>query len=174
MESKTKIVLDADVIIHFIKGGQFCLLLDIFPEYRYLILDVVYGEITAHGDNKKQLDNTLAYFSSRITCVSFAPEGESRRAYARLLSSLGRGESACMVYCRDHQDVLGSSNLRDITEYCRQNGIAYLTTVDFLYYAFVRKKMTKTEVDAFIAEVVAKGSKLPPVDIERYTPNCRV
>ena len=30
---KTKIVLDADVIIHFIKAGQFSLLLDIFPEY---------------------------------------------------------------------------------------------------------------------------------------------
>ncbi|MDE6272252.1 MAG: hypothetical protein K2M31_04520 [Muribaculaceae bacterium] len=33
MAAKTKIVLDADVIIHFIKGGQFSLLLDIFPEY---------------------------------------------------------------------------------------------------------------------------------------------
>lgn len=41
MATKTKIVLDADVIIHFIKGCQFSLLLDIFPEYEYLILDVV-------------------------------------------------------------------------------------------------------------------------------------
>lgn len=174
MESKTKIVLDADVIIHFIKGGQFSLLLDIFPEYQYLILDVVYGEITVHGNNKTQIDNTLVCFSSRITRISFDPKGESRREYARLQSSLGRGESACMVYCRDHRDVLGSSNLRDIKEYCRQNGIAYLTTVDFLYYAFVRKKMTKAEVDAFMAEVVAQGSKLPSVDIERYIPNCQV
>ena len=41
MTTKTKIVLDADVIIHFIKAGRFNLLLDIFPEYEYLILDVV-------------------------------------------------------------------------------------------------------------------------------------
>ncbi len=41
MTTKTKIVLDADVIIHFIKAERFNLLLDIFPEYEYLILDVV-------------------------------------------------------------------------------------------------------------------------------------
>ena len=40
MTAKTKIVLDADVIIHFVKAGQFSLLLDIFPEYQYIILDV--------------------------------------------------------------------------------------------------------------------------------------
>ena len=37
MTAKTKIVLDADVIIHFVKAGQFSLLLDIFPEYQYLL-----------------------------------------------------------------------------------------------------------------------------------------
>ncbi len=45
MTTKTKIVLDADVIIHFIKAERFNLLLDIFPEYEYLILDVVYCDI---------------------------------------------------------------------------------------------------------------------------------
>ena len=45
MTAKTKIVLDADVIIHFVKAGQFSLLLDIFPEYQYIILDVVYDEL---------------------------------------------------------------------------------------------------------------------------------
>lgn len=75
-----------------------------------------------------------------------------------------------MVYCRDNQDVLGSSNLKDIKEYCANNRITYLTTVDFLYYAFVRKKMTKEDVDTFVTEVISKGSKLPTVDIEHYTP----
>ena len=118
MANKTKIVLDADVIIHFIKAGQFSLLLDIFPEYQYLILDVVYNEVTKHRETKTQIDNTLQFFSSRISNIKFAPKGESIREYARLLQSLGRGESACMVYCRDNHDVLGSSNLRDIKQYC--------------------------------------------------------
>ena len=59
-------------------------------------------------------------------------------------------------------------------EYCSLNQITYLTTLDFLYYAFIRKKMTKEDVDAFIADVIAKGSKLPAVDIERYTPTSQI
>lgn len=66
MTMKTKIVLDADVIIHFIKAGQFSLLLDIFPEYQYLILDVVYNEVTVNRATKTRIDNTLRFFASRI------------------------------------------------------------------------------------------------------------
>lgn len=176
MEAKTKIVLDADVIIHFVKAGQLSLLLNIFPEYHYLILDVVYDEVTSNRSMKIQIDNTLFVFSSRISNIKFNPKGESRLEYARLRSKLllGRGESACMVYCRDNKDVLGSSNLKDIKDYCSRNQITYLTTLDFLYYAFIRKKMTKREVDSFISDVVSKGSKLPDIDIEHYTPTSQV
>lgn len=176
MTTKTKIVLDADVIIHFVKAGQFSFLLDIFPEYQYLILDVVYDEVTVNRITKTQIDNTLNFFANRISSVKFNPKGDSRLEYARLRSSLllGKGESACMVYCRDNKDVLGSSNLKDIKEYCATHQIKYLTTIDFLYYAFIRKKITKDDVAAFIAEVVAKGSKLPSVDIEKYIPTSSI
>lgn len=174
MTTKTKILLDADVIIHFMKAEQFSLLLNIFPEYQYLILDVVYNEVTVNRTSKIQIDNTLNYFDSRITHERFEPKGTSRLEYAKLLSRFGKGESACMVYCRDNHDVLGSSNLKDIKEYCIRNQITYLTTVDFLYYAFVRKKMTKEEIDTFVSKVIAKGSKLPTVDIETYMPSCRI
>lgn len=172
MIRKTKIVLDADVIIHFMKAGQFSLLLDIFPEYQYVILDVVYDEVTVNRNNKTQIDNTLQFFTSRLVKIDFAPKGESRFEYARLRNSLllGKGESACMVYCLDNKDVLGSSNLRDIKNYCSLHQITYLTTIDFLYYAFVRKKLTREGVAEFISRVIASGSKLPDVDIERYTP----
>lgn len=75
MTTKTKIVLDADVIIHFVKAGQLCLLLDIFPEYQYLILDVVYDEVTVNRATKTQIDNTLKFFASRIVNVKFDPKG---------------------------------------------------------------------------------------------------
>lgn len=172
MTMKTKIVLDADVIIHFVKAGKFSLLLDIFPEYEYIMLDVVYDEVTKYRATKVQVDNTLQFFGKRISSVRFAPKGESTMEYAKLLRTLGKGESACLVYCRDNHDVLGSSNLRDIKEYCASNGITYLTTLDFLYYAYIRKKLTKEECDTFIADVVSKDSKLPSVDISRY--HCEV
>lgn len=174
MVGKTKIVLDADVIIHFIQGDAFSLLLEIFPEIKYIILDVVYNELTKNNATKIQLDNTLNFYNAKFSKVNFAPSGQSRQEYARLISTLGRGESACMVYCRDNKDVLGSSNLRDIKKYCEENQITYLTTLDFLYYAFVRHKMSAKEVSEFISQVKAKGSKLPSIEIETYIPTCQL
>ena len=63
MANKTKIVLDDDVIIHFIKAGQFSLLLDIFPKYQYLILDVVYNEVTNIGRQRRKSTTYASVFS---------------------------------------------------------------------------------------------------------------
>lgn len=174
MIGKTKIVLDADVIIHFIQGDSLSLLLEIFPEYGYIILDVVYDELTKNKATKIQIDNTLNLYKAKFFKVRFSPCGQSRQEYARLISTLGRGESACMVYCRDNQDVLGSSNLRDIMKYCEENRITYLTTLDFLYYAYVRRKMSAKDISLFVNQVKAKGCKLPFVEIETYIPRCQL
>ncbi len=79
-----------------------------------------------------------------------------------------------MVYCRDNNDVLGSSNLRDIKKYCEENQITYLTTIDFLYYAYIRKKMSAKECVDFIDDVIGKGSKLPEIDITTYIPEVQI
>ncbi len=59
---KTKIVLDADVIIHFMEANYFSILPDIFPEYEYLILDVVYNEISQNSGTKDFIDKYLHFF----------------------------------------------------------------------------------------------------------------
>lgn len=166
--SKIKIVLDADVVIHFNKGSSIALLLDIFPEYEYILLDVVYDELSKNRKLAGQLDHYMHHIGERIKKVEFCPQGTSRQEYAKLRSRLGKGESACMVYCLDHADVLGSSNLRDIKEYCLRHRITYLTTIDFLYYAYVRHKVSSRECCDFIQNVIAKGSRLPQIDIATY------
>ena len=107
---KTKIVLDADVIIHFIEADCFSLLPEIFPEYDYVILDVVYNEVSKNNKTKNFIDNYLHYIP-KLKYEVFMPKGESMKEYFLLQLTLGKGESACMVYCKDNQDVLGSSNL---------------------------------------------------------------
>ena len=164
---KTKIVLDADVIIHFMEADCFSLLPDIFPEYEYLILDVVYDEVSKNSKTKDFIDNYLRFFP-KLKKEAFVPIGESMKEYFLLHSTFGKGESACMIYCRDNKDVLGSSNLRDIKEYCSENNITYLTTLDFLYYAYCRKKMTELECAEFIQAVNKAGSKLPIINITQY------
>ena len=165
---RVKIVLDADVIIHFSKGGLLSLLPQVFPEYEYIVLDKVYNELRSV---QNQLDNQIQFFGN-ITKVEFAPTAEIMREYAVLKSKFGDGESACMAYCRYTANIIGSSNLRDIKMYCAQHQITFLTTLDFLYYAWLRKKLTEKECQTFMNEVRFKGSRLPIVDsISKYVPN---
>ena len=166
---KTKIVLDADVIILFAKGGKLDMLPKILPEYQFMVLDVVKKELPLLI--MSVLQKAISQDKTVVEEVFGKTAGEAKE-YARLISkdglALGRGESACMVYCLYHHDVVGSSNTKDVTAYCEEKGITYLTTCDFLYYAIQRGLMTKAEADAFIAEVRSMGSFPPVVDFDTY------
>lgn len=166
---KTKIVLDADVIIHFAKGGKLELLPKILPEFQFIVLYIVKRELPDF------LLSMLIHLTTKEKTIKeevFGISSEEKKEYARLTASkgpaLGRGESACMVYCRFHHDVVGSSNTRDITNYCMQYGITFLTTNDFLYYAIRRKLLTVDEAHAFIQNVISLGSNPPVVDFNKY------
>ena len=172
MKSKVKLVLDADVIIHFSEGESLGLLPQIFDECEYIVLDYVYDEVR-RKEVREQLQKQIEWFRN-IRLVEFAPTGEMMHDYARLLRDRGKGESACLTYCMYNHDVIGSSNLMDIKDFCVEHGIAYLTTCDFLYYAWLRGKMSETEVVTFMENVKNKGSKLPDIDIRRYTPNTQM
>lgn len=165
--AKLQIVLDADVVIHFAKGSMLSMLPDIFPECEMVLLDIVKREILP--PILGQLENQMALLKN-IKEVTFGDTAEQKREFARLTSQLclGRGESACMVYCRFNNDVVGSSNLHDITDYCDEFGITYLTTIDFLYYAIKRGKISEKEASDFIIRVNNQGSKLPIVDFGQY------
>ena len=165
---KIKIVLDADVIIHFYKGGLLTFLPNILSEYEHIVLSHVRNEILY--DIRSALDNQKLLLKN-ITYVDFAPQKEMAKEYAQLVKRFGKGESACMAYCKYTNNVVGSSNLRDIKDYCAQNNITYLTTCDFLYYAWRRQKMNIEEINNFISAVKSRGSKLPDFDIQTYQPN---
>ena len=91
--------------------------------------------------------------------------------YNRLRKQFGKGESACLAYCRFHDDVIGSSNLKDIKIYCETHKIVYLTTMDFLAEAFRTGVMDEAACDFFIYQVKLKGSRLPFNTIKEYLEN---
>lgn len=86
---RVKIVLDADVIIHFSKGGFLSLLPQIFPDYEYVVLDKVYNELNSVAT---QLDNQIR-FVKNITKIQFQPTGQMLREYAILKSQFGNGKA---------------------------------------------------------------------------------
>lgn len=171
-KSKVKIVLDADVLIHFYHGENLGLLPQIFEDCEYIVLDYVYDEVLTK-ELRTQVQKLMGWFKN-LKLVEFAPTGEMMRDYARLLATRGKGESACMVYCLHNHDVIGSSNLKDIKDFCEENGIAYLTTFDFLYYALQRGKMTEADIVTFIEKVKKRGSKLPDIDIRHHVPHTQM
>lgn len=173
MATKTDklILLDTDVISHFISGGQFALLTSIFINKKVL-LDIVVNELVASKKFKTYVENAIS--RGFIKEINFHGDKLVTIEYARLIKTFGKGESACMAYCRFNNDILASSNLKDITRYCEDYGIVYLTTMDFLAEALKAKQLTEKECDDFIRNVKATGSKLPVNSINEYIKKYKV
>lgn len=157
-----KILLDGDVISHFIKGGLFNIL-NILYKGRLIILDIVRAEIAQRKGWDTIIEELINMYS--IQEITFPQESKYTLEYAHLIShrglGLGKGESACMVYCRFNDDILASSNLKDISRYCKLHNIGYITTADIIYEAYVANIISESDGDAFIANLHAKSSRFP-------------
>jgi predicted nucleic acid-binding protein len=164
-KSKQKILLDADVIIHFVKGERLLDLPKIFKDEK-VILDIVCQELMKRRDLAHFYENLIRF--GLIKEISFKTDLSVLREYARLKKKYGDGESACMAYCKFNKDILASSNLRDIKSYCEENEIQYLTTMDFIAEALRSGLWSAADCDFFIYNVKSKGSKLPVNKISEY------
>lgn len=156
---KVQVILDSDVLIHFIKGECLSLLPKILPSYAFVILDIVHERELA-SSHRVIIQNTVNLLKS-ISIVQWTPRTDERNEFLILQKKYGLGESAAMAYCKYRNNVLASSNLRDIVKYCEENGITYFTTMDFLYQAMVIKLMSEQDCNHFIETVTALGSRLP-------------
>lgn len=161
-----QILLDADVVRHFYKGGLILQLPNICKG-KLAILDIVKNEICRSKHLEQPISNFLSF--SKIPILPFPAGGEILKEYTRLRrEGLGEGESACMAYARFNSKTIASSNLKDIKSYCAEHKIQYLTTMDILVIGLENKILTVDECNQFIAEVKAKNSKLPTNTIEEY------
>ena len=163
IDPNKKIILDADVVIHFLRGGQIGILHQIFPNNLYMP-DVVFEE-TFFGKDKVAVGNLFNF--GFVKSLEIKSDKRIFLEYIRLKTKYGKGESACMAYCRFSTDVIGSSNLKDILSYCKENGIEYLTTLDFLAEAFQKELLTETECDYFLYLADTKN-KIPFHSITAY------
>ena len=171
MSNPVQIVIDADVIIHFMKGESLHLLPKIFPQYKFVIIDELLNkELRNINSTRVYLDNFFRIFPALITIVPWKPNYDMIKELAVLTAKYGYGESISMVYCKFNNDVIASSNIKDITDYCDNNDIQYITTMDFLWQAHRTKLMSEVECNKFIETVKNKKSTLPVNKITEYTP----
>lgn len=155
--NEPKILLDCDVIIHFIKAGKQLLLAKIFPD-RFVILDKIKAELDKRKSNEVPISNFISW--SKIPIIPMPKNAEIIKEYAILKKSVGDGEAACMAVAKYNKEYIASSNVSDIDKYCKEHGIVYLTTMDILLEAYLLGIMTELECDEFIKEVKDKKSRL--------------
>jgi hypothetical protein len=165
------ILIDADVIGHFITAGEQDQINQIFPN-TILVLDKVKKEASVLPYRAPIVEALIE--DNRITVLPFPEHDEViKQEYFYIKKTLdkGDGESACLAVARFSYSIIASSNLKDIKNYCTNHKIDYLTTMDFLCYALSKGKWTRTRCDAFIKKVKEKKQKLPCNSMAEYT--CR-
>ena len=164
-EIKPKILIDADVIIHFVDGDKLNAIPAIFPN-RIVFVDKVLEELYSFPQYKVQVFNFIS--ANKFETIELDSNIEYVLEYAKLLKFADKGESACMAIAKIDKKYIASSNLKDIKEYCDKNGIKIITTMDFLWEAMNCKVLTEEECDKFILDVKKEGNKLPVDSIAEY------
>ncbi|MES2838382.1 MAG: hypothetical protein V4667_12715 [Bacteroidota bacterium] len=156
--SEPKILLDSDVVIHFVKGGKQLLLPKIYPD-RFVMLDIVHKELTVRNSKALPINNFLDW--CKIPVIEMPTDRMILMEYAKLKAELvGEGEAACMAVARFKKEYIASSNLSDIYDYCKLHNIVYYTTMDLLLELYNKGLISEAECDLFIYDVKSKGSKL--------------
>lgn len=158
------ILLDCDVVIHFLKGGRILELPKIFPG-RFVMLDKIRNELYKRNGN---LFTVGILEANGVSVIPMPNEQDIIKEYFQLKKTMDDGEAACLAVARFKREYVASSNITQIATYCQHNGITYYTTMDLLHEATVRGVMSDAECNLFITEVKASGSKLPCNTIAQY------
>ncbi|RLJ31170.1 putative nucleic acid-binding protein [Chryseobacterium sp. 7] len=169
-KKKDKIILiDADVVSHFIKASEIYFLCSIF-DYDIKVLDKVYAELERFPKKKIEIDNLI---NQKILEIEKFPEENQEivKEYFYIKNKLfkGDGESACLAVARYTENIVASSNLKDIRQYCNLHNVEYLATMDFLCEAYRKGIFDLERCNKFITNVLAENGRLPVKKMEDYT-----
>jgi predicted nucleic acid-binding protein len=165
MSEKNLLLGDADVFIHFFRGGQLQLLPKILPN-KLCLLDAVAEELSRGGNLHARLKKVIG---EHIHEINFDDNPAVRAEFFRLVKSgIGEGESACMALARYEGHYIASSNLRDIREYCQEHKIRIYTTMNLLHEANKRELLSTTACNSFVTDVLTAGSRLPCTSFDDF------
>lgn len=169
---KRDILIDADVVSHFVIAGKSLSLKKIFPDNTIYILDKVHAELQRWPSPALRTQVSILLSKKIIKLMDFPddnPKIIKEYAWIKTMLFKGEGESACLAVARYNNKIVASSNLKDIKIYCENHHIDYLTTMDFLCEALRKEVFTESVCDTFIKAVKSAGSKLPVNSMQEYS-----
>lgn len=134
---KKIILIDCDVISHFISNNCLDDLPLILTPHQCTILNYVYNEVAFHPVRLAFVDSLIK--KGNLLFMEFPNDDINiKREFARIKQSnhlIGDGERACMAVAKFNKNIIASSNFRDVAPYCKRNKIYYLGTLDILSVA---------------------------------------
>lgn len=168
--ARNKVILvDADVLSHFIVTGNIDDLTKILSPHTIYLVENVYQEAIYHptdSNRKKTVDSWIE--RCNVKKIKFAENNSSvMREFFRLKKEkplFGSGERACMAMARFGHEVIASSNFRDVAEYCEEFDIEYIGVLDILMIAKYKGYYTEEKCDQFIQEAKDKNKARFPVN----------
>lgn len=150
------ILVDCDVLSHFISNNCLADLPKILSPHRCTIIDYVYSEISVHPLRKAFVDNLIN--SGDFDQMSFPNSDDAIKkefAFIKAKSHLiGDGERACMAVAKHNKNIIASSNFKDVAPYCNANKILYLGTLDILVIAENKGIYDEAMCDNFIQNAI--------------------
>ena len=166
-ESTHKIILlDCDIISHFIANSSINDLPQILSPHACVVLDYVYSEVAARPKRLAFLHPLIV--SGCIKVMDFPENVDINREFARIKSNkpiIGDGERACMAVSRYTHNVVASSNFKDIAPYCTEHNILYLGTLDILSVAVTIGIYNEKECDDFIKNAIKYNKARFPLGV---------
>jgi predicted nucleic acid-binding protein len=147
--SKVLILVDADVIIHLFKADKISLLNELYSG-RVRIMDIVLSELLANLTINKVVENLFRF--KQIEEIKF-PQNLYLEFYKIKDTVKGKGERATLIYCKHTNNIIASSNTKDIVPYCKENSMSFLTTLDIFTIAIERELMTESEANLCIGKI---------------------
>lgn len=173
---KKVILVDSDVISHFMAAGKIDDLDKILAPNTLQIVEQVYEESIRHpffDDREKEVNDWLN--RCHITKIKFPYSNDNiKLEYYRMKKvnpRFGDGERACMAIAKFWKQAIASSNFRDVAEYCDINGIDYIGFMDILVIAINKGIYTPEECNKIIHDVIKiNDGRLPVQDITQYVP----
>lgn len=168
--TRAKVILvDADVISHFMATGHISDLNGILAPHQLYIVENVYREATRHPSDamrKLKVDEWIAH--SKTCVIKFPSQNQNiKREFYKLKHDnglLGDGECACMAMARFGQETIASSNFRDVAPYCDAHDIEYIGVLDILQIAINKEYWTIDQCNQFILDAKKENNARFPVD----------
>ena len=168
------ILLDCDVISHFIANNALEDLPKILAPHPCFILDFVYSEVAAWPIRLAFLEAIIK--TGGIKKMPFPEDFETNKEFARIKSCyplIGDGERACMAVARFNENIVASSNFRDVAPYCNNFNVLFLGTLDILSVAVEKGIYDEQQCDRFIQMALKFNKATFPkgvTAIRYYTP----